>query len=289
MFGRRSRLDTDPVAVARRRLAVLAAQFESAAGGDRPGRGDETPVAPVVTSAPSTGSGRHCQRSPARARLSIGAHHVTVVALIVVVAVVVSAWWVLRSAPEPRPVKLTNERSVPDAVTTTPNPGTPSVPTPSGGVPVSTGVAVTRALVVDVAGKVRRPGIVELPVGSRVVDALEAAGGTRPGVETAALNLARPLVDGEQVVVGLEVPSLPAPATSSTAGPTSVGVAIAPVDINGATQEQLETLPGIGPVTAQSILAWRADHGTFTSVDELLEVSGIGDATLADIEPYVYV
>jgi len=289
MFGRRSRLDTDAVAVARRRLAALAAQFDSTAVPDGPISGDESTVAPVIGVDRSEGRGRHCGPPLARARWSLGAHHVTVIALAVVVVVVVSAWWVLRSAPEPRPVTLTNERSVPAAVTTAQSSGTSSVLTPSGGVPVTTGSEVTGAVVVDVAGKVRRPGIVELPTGSRVVDALEAAGGIRPGAKTAALNLARPLVDGEQVVVGLAVPSLPWPATDPAVGSTTTGAGIAPVDINTASQEQLETLPGIGPVTAQSIVAWRAEHGTFTSVDELLEVSGIGDVTLADVEPYVYV
>ena len=150
--------------------------------------------------------------------------------------------------------------------------------------------AQSTGLVVDVAGKVRRPGIVELPAGSRVIDALAAAGGARPGVDTADLNLARPLVDGEQIVVGLEVPSVP-PGSAGGAPPPvgSTSVAPASVDINTADQVELETLPGIGPVTAQSILAWRTENGLFSSVDQLLDVSGIGEATLADIEPYVHV
>ncbi len=151
-------------------------------------------------------------------------------------------------------------------------------------------------LIVDVAGKVRRPGIVELPAGSRVVDALEAAGGVRPDVDTAALNLARPLVDGEQIVVGLSVPAvasaspsaMPPPGGPVPALPTPSG-AIARVNLNTATQVELETLPGIGPVTAQAILTWRTENGGFTSVDELLEVSGIGEATLAELTPHVHV
>jgi competence protein ComEA len=146
-------------------------------------------------------------------------------------------------------------------------------------------------LVVDVAGKVRRPGIVELPAGSRVIDALTAAGGPRPGVDTAGLNLARPLVDGEQIVVGLDVPAAPpVGGPPTTAGATAGATAVpASVDINTADQTELETLPGIGPVTAQSILAWRSENGLFASVEQLLDVSGIGEATLADIEPYVHV
>jgi competence protein ComEA len=108
-------------------------------------------------------------------------------------------------------------------------------------------------------------------------------------VQTRSLNLARPLVDGEQIVVGLRVPAMAGnPGTGTGVTPTT-GSSIAPVNLNTATAEQLDTLPGIGPVTAQAILDWRTENGSFTSVDELLEVSGIGDATLADIAPYVYV
>ena len=106
----------------------------------------------------------------------------------------------------------------------------------------------------------------------------------------ADLNLARPLVDGEQIVVGLEVPSVPPGSAGGVPPPVgSTSAAPASVDINTADQVELETLPGIGPVTAQSILAWRTENGLFSSVDQLLDVSGIGEATLADIEPYVHV
>jgi competence protein ComEA len=150
-------------------------------------------------------------------------------------------------------------------------------------------------LVVDVAGRVRHPGIVELAPGSRVVDAIEAAGGALPGVSLVSLNLARLLVDGEQIVVGVRVPVLvgaPPPSGSGTSGLGYGAATTQPVErvqLNSATLEQLDTLPGIGPVTAQAIVQWRADNGPFTSVDELLEVSGIGDATLDDLRPYVYV
>lgn len=141
-------------------------------------------------------------------------------------------------------------------------------------------------VVVDVEGKVRRPGIVTLPIGSRVVDALEEAGGARPGVDLTALNLARVLVDGEQIVVGVKPPGgVAAPAASVPGAASGSGGSM--VKINAATQTELEELPGVGPVTAAAILQWRTDNGPFTSVDELLEVSGIGDATLAKIAPFV--
>ena len=141
-------------------------------------------------------------------------------------------------------------------------------------------------VVVDVAGKVRHPGVVRLPQGSRVVDAIAAAGGSLRGVDLTTLNLARTLQDGEQVVVGATAGPAPATGTSSgTAPPTSAG----PLDLNSATLEQLETLPGIGPALGQRIIDWRTAHGHFSTVDELREVSGIGDARFADLAPRVHV
>jgi competence protein ComEA len=151
--------------------------------------------------------------------------------------------------------------------------GTP-IPSADGSAtaPASSGPA---ELVVHVAGKVRQPGVVRLPVGSRVLDALEAAGGAEPGVDLTGLNLARQVGDGEQVLVGVAAPAGvsqggagAAPDGTSTVGGT--------VNLNTATLEQLDTLPGIGPTLAERILQWREQHGRFTSVDELQEVTGIG-------------
>ena len=131
-----------------------------------------------------------------------------------------------------------------------------------------------------------------LPAGSRVADALKSAGGVRDGVDLTTLNLARPLVDGEQILVGVQPADWPAvPTVPTVPGATVPGAPPAGtlVDLNTATLEQLDTLPGIGPVTGQAILDWRTDNGSFTSVDELLEVDGIGDATLADIRDLVTV
>ncbi|MBA3311300.1 MAG: ComEA family DNA-binding protein [Nocardioidaceae bacterium] len=230
--------------------------------------------------------GRHADRSAVGqlGRWGVTTQHVTLVALVALALVALAAWWVLRSVPEPEPVQFANSRRLPDSVAAPPI--TPAAPMSAGAPPVSTpsgGAFVTPMpgpLVVDVAGKVRRPGIVELPAGSRVTDAIRSAGGVRPGVDTTALNLARLLIDGEQIVVGIDVPT-PAlvPSPVSTSG-VSTSATIAPVNLNTATEEQLDTLPGIGPVTAASILAWRTENGAFTTVAELLEVSGIGDATL---------
>ncbi|MGA5202588.1 helix-hairpin-helix domain-containing protein [Streptomyces variegatus] len=149
------------------------------------------------------------------------------------------------------------------------------------------------AIVVDVSGKVREPGIHRLPAGSRVADALHAAGGVKPGTDTDGLNRARFLVDGEQVIVGG-----PAPAAGAAAGGTApggpAGAAVggaaapaAPVSLNTATADQLDTLPGVGPVLAQHIIDYRTRHGGFRSVDELREVNGIGDRRFADLRPLV--
>lgn len=153
---------------------------------------------------------------------------------------------------------------------------------PPSSPPSAVGAATaTDRVVVDVGGKVRRPGVLRLPAGSRVADALRAAGGVEPGADTTALNRARVLMDGEQVVVG--VPAPPG-AVAPTGGPARPAE---PIGLNTATAEQLDTLPGVGPVLARHILDYRTEHGGFRSVDELREVNGIGDRRFADLRPLV--
>lgn len=231
------------------------------------------PVAPPVP-------GRHASRRLRVGGRQLGPVHLAVVAVVAALAVGLAAWWAVRDQARAVPVApAASERSGPAA----PDPLAPVVPSAAseqGGASGSSGPGDD--LVVDVAGKVRRPGIAVLPAGSRVVDALEEAGGARRGVDLTALNLARPLVDGEQILVGV---SPPAGVAGTVDSAVPGGEAL--VNLNTADQAALETLPGVGPVTAEAILAWRDSSGGFTSVDELLEVDGIGEATLADLAPLV--
>lgn len=147
-------------------------------------------------------------------------------------------------------------------------------------------------LVVDVEGKVGHPGVVGLPPGSRVYEALKAAGGTAAGADTTGLDLARPLVDGEQLRVGLPGAAMPPSGVTGAAPPARGGrkaKPAEPVNLNTATLEQLETIPGVGPAMAQRVLDWRTEHGRFGSVDQLREVKGIGDRKFAAMKDSVTV
>ncbi len=142
--------------------------------------------------------------------------------------------------------------------------------------------APVKQLVVDVAGAVRRPGLYHLREGTRIADAVAAAGGATRKAQIDLVNLAAPLADGEQVVV-------PGGSAGETAAsPPAAGVSpAAPLDLNSATAEQLDALPGIGPATAQKIVDYRLAHGPFHSLAELDGVSGIGPAKIAELKGLV--
>lgn len=190
------------------------------------------------------------------------------VALVGVVAVTLAGagTWYLRSLPKPVEIRAGPERP--------PAPAPGATPSPAA------------VILVDVAGWVRRPGVYEFTDGSRVIDAVQAAGGARPGAFLQSLNLAAPLVDGTQILVPKEgaVPAVSVPGELG-GGTTPDGL----VNVNTGTPADLETLPGVGEVIAQAIVEYRTQNGPFTSVDQLLDVSGIGDATLENIRELVTV
>ena len=186
---------------------------------------------------------------------------------------------------------------IPDGSGTTARAGPTAWASSASGAGAGTGAV---EIVVHVVGQVARPGLVRLRPGARVADAVTAAGGVRPAADVAALNLARLVVDGEQLHVpkpgeAVTPPASPAGAggrglagggaVGGAAGDSGGGPAV--VSLNTADLPALDTLPGVGPVLAQRIIAWRAEHGRFTSVDELGEVSGIGDKLLAQLRPKV--
>jgi competence protein ComEA len=176
------------------------------------------------------------------------------------------------------------------------------IPSATAGATTSPGFTATAAiLLVHVAGRVRHPGVVRLGSGSRVQDAITAAGGALPGSDLTTIDLAAPLVDGEQVLVaravrgalagtsGTSIGGSAGPAGSAGSAAEAGGTGAAIVDLNSADSTTLDSLPGVGPVLAQRILDWRSAHGRFSSVDELDEVSGIGDKLMSEIKPHVRV
>jgi competence protein ComEA len=184
------------------------------------------------------------------------------------VAALIAGWWVFSSRP--------HTVAVASSAGPTPTPTRSSAHSSAG----------AARLVVDVVGKVHHPGVYHLPDDARVDDALHAAGGPLRGVDLSSLNLARRLIDGEQIAVGVAgaAPPTAAAGTGSASGPVS-----GPVNLNTAGIAQLEALPGVGPVLAQRILDWRTAHGRFASVDQLREVTGIGESRFADLKPLVTV
>ena len=150
-------------------------------------------------------------------------------------------------------------------------------------------------VIVHVAGQVANPGVYAVPAGGRVADAVVAAGGTSTEADVEQLNLAARVSDGERIYVPKKGEPPPAviagspPAEAATSGAGGKGAPAGPLDLNAATAEQLEALPGVGPATSKAILAYRASHGRFRSVTELLEVPGIGPAKLEALRPMVRV
>ncbi|WP_327291166.1 ComEA family DNA-binding protein [Streptomyces sp. NBC_01198] len=272
-----------PITVVRPRRRAAAAQARSALARERasaifgtpddpsPPPPSPPPVAPQVPPPPPPPSPPPSPPEPSSGRLGglrtwlllrCGLEFRTVLALAVVL--LVGAGLAVQHYVSGRPHAVRVPAALPPA----------AVPAP---------VAATKApsLTIDIAGKVARPGLRRLPAGSRVADALVAAGGPLPGTDTTALNLARPLADGEQLLVGLTPPA--ASTTSTTDAPPGT-----PLSLNSATAPQLDALPGVGPVLAQHILDFRTQHGGFTTLQQLRQVPGIGDHKFTTLKPLVH-
>jgi competence protein ComEA len=204
-----------------------------------------------------------------------GRRGVRALAGVAAVAILVAALLAWRARPHVDPVAPPSF----DAVATT------SAASSAGRGGPSTAAA---EVVVAVGGKVRKPGLVRLPPGARVADALAAAGGANPGVDVALLNLARKVVDGELIMVGVTPPPgvTTAPAAPAAGGPSA---AAGPINLNTATLADLDTLPGVGPVLAQRILDARESQGGFHAVSDLRKVDGIGDARYEQLKDLVTV
>ena len=231
-----------------------------------------------------------------------------VLLLVAALAAVATAFGVWRDRPEPRPVEtsavaalaVSSEPAASGWVSSTPGPAGSAAPgSGDPGAADQPGASASPddppgEIVVSVTGLVGQPGVVTLNAGARVADAIAAAGGAAAEADLTGMNLAARLADGDSVVVGT------APAAGDVASGVSGGAAGSataadstpaggPIDLNTADEAALDTLPGVGPVMAQNILAWRETNGRFASVEQLQEISGIGPSRFAQISPLVTV
>ncbi|MFL6087033.1 MAG: helix-hairpin-helix domain-containing protein [Mycobacterium sp.] len=272
----------------RTELPAERLQRRLGADDESPADGDGEPDTSLSRWLPDTTKPDGAAGWVAAVRADPGRAGVIGLAVVGVIAVLVTVFTLVRDKPPPvasaklPPVEMVSSAS----------------PTPGSAPPGADG-----PVVVSVVGLVHKPGLVTLPPGARIADALTAAGGALDGADLIGLNMARRVTDGEQIIVGIvAAPGQPAamgssissePATAAPSdAPSTAGKAPAPgglVDLNAATVEELDTLPGIGPVTAAAIIAWRDANGRFTSVDQLGDVDGIGPARLEKLRDLVRV
>ena len=192
-------------------------------------------------------------------------------AIVVVASLLGAGFWYMRSLPRPVDIAAPADAVSPVVSQVAGLTGSPS-PSPA-------------SIIVDVAGWVRHPGVYEFASGDRVIDAVNRAGGARSGADLTSLNLAAPLADGTQIVVPRPGATTPGSAASDTG--TAGGTTL--ININTASETDLEALPGVGPVTAAAIIDYRTQNGPFSAVDDLIDVSGIGPSTLEQIRPFATV
>ena len=234
------------------------------------------------------GSTQHDGGWLARVRADPGRAGAIALAAIAAIAVLVTVFTLMREQPAP--------------VISAKLPPVDMAATASRGPSAGPSTRPNQPLVVSVVGLVHTPGLVTLAPGARIADALKAAGGSTEGADTSGLNMARQVDDGEQIVVGMAPvkgqpavlgssvsPGSAAPDPSSSTPRPAKGAPTALINLNTATVEQLDTLPGVGPVRAAAIVAWRNANGKFTSVDQLGEVDGIGPGRLEKLRPLVRV
>ncbi len=278
--------DPDPLLLqtVSERLARLLAEEEPRRAA---GAVEEEEALPAASGPPEPVEQDRPTEDPPRAR-PFGRAHLGVVVALLLVGVLVAGWNLVRA----RPVSIPS--AAPTAVVVTepaaPPQGAPLTPRPPDATP-----SQARRAVVHVLGAVRRPGLVRLPADARVQDAVDAAGGFTRAADPGELNLAQLLTDGQQVVIGTrdqpdgQVRGSGLDTGREPGAPDSGAMGQEVVDLNQADATQLEELPGVGPVTATKIVAWRDEHGRFSRVEELQEVSGIGPKTYAEIAPHVRV
>ncbi|WP_433533605.1 ComEA family DNA-binding protein [Micromonospora sp. CA-263727] len=244
--------------------------------------GPPVPVLPVPQPESQPEPVRDADETPPVSRLpgpgafDPGRRGVRALAVVAALVVLGAAAWTWRSRPQVEPVVAVT------GVAPTSDPAAPAGDEPAAD--------PAGELVVAVAGKVRRPGLVRVPAGARVADAVDAAGGALPGVDVAMLNPARKVTDGELILVGVPAPT-PAAGAPPVVGPGGGGDpgTGGRVNLNTATAAQLETLPGVGPVLAKRIIEHRDQHGGFRSVGDLRQVNGIGDARYEQLKDLVTV
>jgi len=271
-----------------RQIADIQAIFARSRAADERGAETETPLDEgTCEELTGFGDGFDPPRGALRARIVRHGRSGVVFAVVAVLTAAVTALvtWLLRPAATAVPsggqdIAAVDEKSEPTSGATAESPSASASGAPAG--------QASGDIVVAVVGQVANPGLVTLPEGSRVSDAIAAAGGVLPGTDLTTINIARKLSDGEQIAVGV-----PAPSDAGTGGPSAgdqaAGGPSAPVNINTAGIAELDTLPGIGPVLAQAIVDFRQENGPFASVDELTNVSGVGPAIVAKIKDRVTV
>lgn len=273
-MARRANPDPLLLQTVSQRLARLLAENEPG----RDGGVESTPPAGEPGGAPQAAP-EAAEELPEDRRF--GRAHLGVVAVLLVLGLVGAGWSVVRA----RPVALGSPAASPSAVVTHAAASSTAAHSAAGTPSVSPG------LVVHVLGAVRSPGLVRLPAPARVQDAVDAAGGLTRAADPGELNLAQLLTDGQQVLIGTRGQpegQVRGSTDGGASGGSGAGDAAA-VDLNSADAAQLDELPGVGPLTAAKILAWRDEHGRFARVEELQEVDGIGPKTYAEIAPHVRV